>query len=93
MRILSHEQQLYIVDRSLNSKVKLTLCENMPSVHTTKTGVHADYDSASKHSPYKPVDLGFNPWNCRMDMPYKNYNWTHRQMSDKHLLILAENYF
>ena len=61
--------------------------------HKKNTGVHADYDSASKHSPYKPVDLGFNPWNCRMDMPYKNYNWTHRQMSDKHLLILAENYF
>ena len=57
----------------------------MPSVHTTKTGVHADYDSASKHSPYKPVDLTFNPWNRRVDMPYKTYNWTHRQMSDKHL--------
>ena len=65
----------------------------MLSVHTKNTGVHADYDSASKHSPYKPVDLTFNPWNHRVDMPYKTYNWTHRQMSDKHLLILAKYHF
>ena len=60
----------------------------MPSVYNKNTGVHLVYDT-SVHSPQKPVGLVDLILGVELDMPLKFITGQIRQVSDKHLPILA----